>query len=79
MLMTIFWAASASAAGRTDKPHIDHQMGARLPLQILVAEDSVVSQKLTLHLLAQLGYRADLVVNGLEVTRPSSVSTMTSC
>jgi CheY-like chemotaxis protein len=34
---------------------------------VLLAEDNVVNQKLALRLLSQMGYRADVAANGLEV------------
>jgi signal transduction histidine kinase/CheY-like chemotaxis protein/HPt (histidine-containing phosphotransfer) domain-containing protein len=45
----------------------DPQMGKRLPLQILVAEDHITNQRLALLTLEGLGYRADIAANGLEV------------
>ncbi len=43
--------------------------GEARPLRILLAEDNVVNQKLAVHLLGQMGYRPDVVANGLEVLR----------
>lgn len=46
---------------------IDPTLGDRHPLKILIAEDNVVNQKLVTHLLGRMGYRIEIVSNGLEV------------
>ena len=42
---------------------------ARHDVRILLAEDNIINQKLAQHMLNKLGYRADVVANGLEAVQ----------
>jgi signal transduction histidine kinase/HPt (histidine-containing phosphotransfer) domain-containing protein len=50
-------------------PTLDTDLARRLPLRVLLADDNPINQKVGLSVLQKLGYRADVVTNGVEVLK----------
>ncbi|MEM8487731.1 MAG: response regulator, partial [Bacteroidota bacterium] len=66
-----------NAADQADhKPQLmDTSFAEAFPLQILVAEDNVVNQKVIARILGRLGYRIDMASNGSEVLQALNMRT----
>jgi CheY-like chemotaxis protein/HPt (histidine-containing phosphotransfer) domain-containing protein len=50
-------------------PALDATLAHRLPLRVLLADDNPINQKVGQSVLQKLGYRADIVHNGIEVLK----------
>ncbi len=64
---------NASTANEPKTALMDASFAEAHPLQILVAEDNVVNQKVIARILSRLGYRADLTSNGAEVLQALNI------
>ncbi|MGB0578727.1 MAG: response regulator, partial [Limisphaerales bacterium] len=69
-------AVSRAMEGRTTQEkkapvssEFDGAMATRLPLQILLADDNLINQKVGTKMLEKLGYRPDTAANGIEVLK----------
>jgi signal transduction histidine kinase len=68
-LMQAFDSPRGPVRKESSVPMLDPLLSSRLPLRILMADDNRVNQKVGQALLGRLGYRADVVSDGLEVLR----------
>jgi PAS domain S-box-containing protein len=63
-IVAIFHTVGEGAAA--SQRLIERPIGEQIPLEVLLAEDNAVNQKVALRFLERLGYHADAVANGLE-------------
>jgi two-component system sensor histidine kinase/response regulator len=60
------WSISGDSSASSRLPGQPGQMAARLPLQILIAEDNVINQQVIQYILQKLGYTPTIAQNGRE-------------
>jgi CheY-like chemotaxis protein len=66
VILEIFAVKPVEAAPPPRRAVLDPKLADRVPLQILVAEDNQVNQKVVVRVLNKLGYRPEVAANGVE-------------
>ena len=67
VMIDLFTGTDDTLQKFTPHSELDHQLGQKHPLRILLAEDNLVNQKVALGILNRIGYRADVAASGTEV------------
>ncbi|MDW8157704.1 MAG: PAS domain S-box protein [Bacteroidia bacterium] len=67
LIINIFENRDVELKKTVTVPQLDPLLSTKIPLQILVAEDNPVNQRFTQLILEGLGYKPDIVTNGLQV------------
>jgi len=65
--LTQSWTRSINRADHFISSSISPKIAEQFPLRILLAEDHLVNQKMTLLILKRMGYQAEVASNGIEV------------
>ncbi len=68
-LISVFEAGKEENKTERKENLINPDLGTKFPLRILLAEDNVINQKVAERLLQKMGYRPDIVSNGLEAIK----------